>query len=475
MYPREFDYVAPASLDEAAEALAGNPGAKVLSGGMSLLPLMKLRLFSPELLVDIGRIPGLDQIEDHGDRLTIGAGVRHRDTASSPLVAEHVRALADAAAWTGDVQVRNRGTTCGSVAHVDVSADQPVAVLVHEATMTAHSVRGRREIPASEFFVDTMTAALEPDEILVEISLAKGNGGEGSAYDKLGRRGGRTDYAVAGAAAWVRLSDSEIVDARVGLTGVSTKPVLAAATSAAVVGTDGSPPAVEAAAELAAEDITIIEDLLVAGLVGIVLGAGSSQRLGRPKQSLPLAGNTLLGWAVINAEASSLDRIVVVVSQAAPDDVSLPQEPERAAVVYNDHYAEGCARSISAGLDSAGEADGILLLLGDVPNLKPKTIDDFAQAWSAKPAWAAIASYGGELGHPLAFSAEAFPDLRGLHGDKGVWKIVDTERGLRMTTISIDDPLPRDIDTWDDYLAECSEWGYSPPTQILNEAAAFRR
>ena len=259
MYPREFDYMAPSSIEEAADALAANPGAKVLAGGMSLLPLMKMRLFSPEAVVDIGRIPGLDAIEDRGDHIAIGALVRHGETASNALVAEHGRALAQAAAWTGDTQVRNRGTTCGSMAHADVAADQPAGALALGATMVAVSNNGRREIAAGGFFVDTLTSALNPDEILVEIQVPKAGGG--SAYDKLGRRGGHSDYAVAGAAAWVSASNGSVSDARIALTGVASKPGIAAAATEAIVGSDGSEDAIAAAAAVAADGINVIEDL----------------------------------------------------------------------------------------------------------------------------------------------------------------------------------------------------------------------
>ncbi len=259
MYPRQFDYVAPSSLDEALEALGD--GSKVMAGGMSLIPLMKTRLFSPAVVVDIGRIPGLDSVSDEGDYISVPALVRHGTTASDPLIAAHAAALATAASLTGDVQVRNRGTTCGSLAHSDVAADQPAAVIALGGTMIARSSSGTREIQASEFCVDALTSALEPDEILVEIQLPKMGPGEASAYDKLGRRGGHSDYAVAGAAAWVKKSNGTVEDARVGLTGVGTKPTLALGVVNAIVGTDGSDEAVKAAAEHALEDVTVLEDL----------------------------------------------------------------------------------------------------------------------------------------------------------------------------------------------------------------------
>lgn len=259
MYPRAFDYLAPTSLDEALGALGDD--SKVMAGGMSLLPLMKMRLFSPGVIVDIGRIGGLDAIDDGGDHIEIGALVRHATTASSDVIKSHAAALAMAASLTGDVQVRNRGTTCGSLAHADVAADQPAAAIALGAVMIARSGSGTREIAAADFFVDSLTSALNPDEILTSIRIPKGGAGEGSAYDKLGRRGGRSDYAVAGAAAWVKKTNGSIEDARVAVTGVGTKPVLAEGVAEALIGTDGSDEAVKAAAEKAADGVTVLEDL----------------------------------------------------------------------------------------------------------------------------------------------------------------------------------------------------------------------
>jgi carbon-monoxide dehydrogenase medium subunit len=259
MYPRQFDYVAPSSLDEALSALGDD--SKVMAGGMSLIPLMKMRLFSPGVVVDIGRIEGLDGIDDSGDHIEVGALVRHVTTASSDVIKTHAAALAMAASLTGDVQVRNRGTTCGALAHADVAADQPAAALACGAVMVARSNSGTREIPASEFFVDSLTSALEPTEILTSIRLPKAGPGEGSAYDKLGRRGGHSDYAVAGAAAWVKKSNGSIEDARVAVTGVGTRPQLVSGVAEALIGSDGSEEAVRAAAEKAVDDVTVLEDL----------------------------------------------------------------------------------------------------------------------------------------------------------------------------------------------------------------------
>ncbi len=259
MYSRSFEYVAPASLEEAFSALGDD--SKVMAGGMSLLPLMKMRLFSPGTVVDIGRITGLDSVEDGGDHISIGALVRHSTTASDPLVAANAAALAAAASLTGDVQVRNRGTTCGSLAHGDVAADQPAAAIACRTTMVAQSAAGTREIASESFFVDALTSDLRSDEILVAIKIPKAGPGEGSAYDKLGRRGGHSDYAVAGAAAWVKKSNGTIDDARVALTGVGTRAMLAEGVGQAIIGTDGSDAAIAAAAEHALEGVTVLEDL----------------------------------------------------------------------------------------------------------------------------------------------------------------------------------------------------------------------
>lgn len=261
MYPRKFDYLAPATLEEALEALDANPGAKVMAGGMSLLPMMKLRVLSPETVVDIGRIGGLDEITDRGETIGIGALVRHAEVAASPLVREHAAALAAAAAWTGDRQVRNRGTCCGAMAHADTAADQPVAALALGATMMARSSQGIRKIEAIDFFVDTFTSALRPDEILTEIRLPKLLPGVGSAYDKLGRRGGHSDYAVAGVAAQVHRSHGQIINAAVALTGVGSRPALAWGVMDSLIGSNGSPEAVAAAAARAAEGVIVLEDL----------------------------------------------------------------------------------------------------------------------------------------------------------------------------------------------------------------------
>jgi len=258
MYPSTFDYVVPASLDDAVAALSNAENAKILSGGMSLIPLMKMRLVRPTTVVDISRIPGLDTITDAGDHIEIGALVTHGETAASALVKGNATALAQAADATADIQVRNQGTTCGSIAHADLAADQPAAVLALGATMVAQSVRGTREIAAADFFVDTLTSALADDEILVKIKVPKGGK---SVYRKLGRRGGDSDYPIAAAAVWVDSSNGTVANARVAVTGVSSKPYLAEASAAAIVGTDGSADAIAVAGSHATDGVVVLEDL----------------------------------------------------------------------------------------------------------------------------------------------------------------------------------------------------------------------
>jgi molybdenum cofactor cytidylyltransferase len=190
-------------------------------------------------------------------------------------------------------------------------------------------------------------------------------------------------------------------------------------------------------------------------MVGIVLGAGASKRLGRPKQTLPLRDTTLLGYVLRETEASSLARVILVVGGAA-DEALVAIEPRRAEVVRNDSYGTGCASSLLAGLDAAGdEAEAVMLVLGDMPGVGPALIDEVAGAWEERRPWAAVTSYRGELGHPFVFARAAFPDLRGLHGDKAVWKLIERHPD-RVERIDVDRPLPRDVDTWEDYKAALS-------------------
>ena len=185
-------------------------------------------------------------------------------------------------------------------------------------------------------------------------------------------------------------------------------------------------------------------------VVGVVLGAGGSSRFGSPKQLLPFGETTLLGQVVRNANASSLDRVVVVLGRAS-DKVREALDFGRAGVVENTAYGTGCASSLLAGLDAAGgDCEALCLLLGDQPGVLPEFIDLALSEWRRERPWAAVCSYRGGLGHPFVFAREAFGELRGLHGDKAVWKLIEAYP-YRVRRVAIDAGLPPDVDTPEDY------------------------
>ena len=201
-------------------------------------------------------------------------------------------------------------------------------------------------------------------------------------------------------------------------------------------------------------------------VVGVMLGAGSSRRLGRPKQTLPLGDSTVLGTSVARACESALDRVVLVVGRASEEALA-GVEPDRAEVAHNAHFGTGCASSLLAGLDAARPCAAIMLLLGDMPGVGAGVVDAVIRKWRSQPTFGAIASYGGALGHPLLLSAAAFPELMELHGDKAVWKIVDREPPDRITRVSIDADLPGDVDTWEDYVSVCAAFDFEPPPGLV--------
>jgi molybdenum cofactor cytidylyltransferase len=207
-------------------------------------------------------------------------------------------------------------------------------------------------------------------------------------------------------------------------------------------------------------------------VVGVVLGAGSSARLGRPKQLLPFGELTLLGHVLADVEsAASLDRVVLVLgAQSEPIRASL--RLARATVVTNAAYGSGCASSLLAGLDAAGDCDAIVLLLGDMPGVTAGMIDDVVGQWRTHESWAAVTQYTTGVGHPFVFSEASFTELRALHGDKAVWKIVDREPPERVARLGLDRPLPDDVDTWHDYVAACERLGLTPaPARAEGNAA----
>jgi carbon-monoxide dehydrogenase medium subunit len=215
MIPASFDYARAASIDDAVAQLAASNGSGTLiAGGHSLVPLMKMRLAQPSLLIDIARIPGLSGIREQGGAIEIGAATVHHDVATSSLLRERCPMLADAAAEIGDPQVRNRGTLGGSLAHADPAADYPAAMLALDADIHIQGPRGARAVKAGDFFRDLFTVDLAADEIIVSIRFAPVGS---AAYAKLHQRA--SHYAIVGVAAALDIANGAIRSARVGLTG----------------------------------------------------------------------------------------------------------------------------------------------------------------------------------------------------------------------------------------------------------------
>jgi aerobic carbon-monoxide dehydrogenase medium subunit len=261
MYPRSFQYVRPSTLDEAVQILQKNgETAKVLAGGQSLIPLLKLRLASPSLLVDINRIPGLGSLKEEGKALRIGGLARHRDLERSPTVRDRYPLLNDAAKVIGDPQVRNRGTVGGSLVHADPASDWGTALMAFESEVVATGPDGTRSIPIDEFFTDTFATALSGDEVLTEIRVPKPGPHSGGAYMKLKRKTG--DFATVATAAQLSLdAKHSIEDVRIGLAAVGPTPVRAKRSENHLRGKAPSSDVIRVAAHLAAEDAQPSADL----------------------------------------------------------------------------------------------------------------------------------------------------------------------------------------------------------------------
>ncbi|HYK29500.1 MAG TPA: xanthine dehydrogenase family protein subunit M [Streptosporangiaceae bacterium] len=260
MIPAKFDYVRPSSVGDAVQAMAsGGEDAKVIAGGQSLLPLLKLRLAYPDLLVDVGAIAELRGVVDEGDHLLIGARTTHHQLMHDPLVAQHCGLLAQAAGTVADPAVRHRGTIGGSIAHADPAGDLPAVVLALDATVIARGPGGERQIAARDFFVDYLTTALGPGEILTGIRVPKLDAGWGYRYEKFHRTA--QAWAIVGVAALVRRSDGQVAEARVGLTNMGSVPIRATAVEAAAAGASASSQALHAAAANADEGTTPPADL----------------------------------------------------------------------------------------------------------------------------------------------------------------------------------------------------------------------
>jgi aerobic carbon-monoxide dehydrogenase medium subunit len=253
MRPAEFIYRRPASLDEAITMLAELEESRPLAGGHSLLPMMRLRLSTPQALVDLGGITGLDRIADDNDSLRIGALATHAAVAESELVQAKCAVLAATAALIGDRQVRNRGTIGGSVAHADPAADYPTLLKALGAVVTAVGRDGEREIAADKFFVDVFTTALQPGELVVSVQVPSTPAGTGAAYVK--HRHPASSYAVVGVAALVSVEGGTCTRARLTVGGAVRTPVDATAAAEALVGASGSEDAIAAAAGRVAESL----------------------------------------------------------------------------------------------------------------------------------------------------------------------------------------------------------------------------
>jgi len=261
MIPNAFEYFAPTSLNEALTLLSTHKDeAKILAGGHSLIPLLKFRLAAPKYLIDLGRISDLAYIQEVGDEIAIGAMTTHYGIESSDVLKQKCQLLAEAAAAIGDVQVRNKGTIGGSLAHADPAGDFPAAVLALSANIKAVGPGGERWIKAEDFFVDLLTTALQPDEILTEIRVPVNSPGTGNAYLKVPQKA--SGFAICGVAARITVDQNEVCqDVAVGITGIAAKAYRASAVEQELRGRKIDATAVEAAAQKAVEGVDPSEEI----------------------------------------------------------------------------------------------------------------------------------------------------------------------------------------------------------------------
>ncbi len=260
MIPAAFDYVRPSSVAEAVTAIgeAGEDG-KVLAGGQSLIPVLRLRLAYPSTIVDVGRIDDLRGVRDDGDAIVIGAMTTHDDVMHDSLVQQHAPLIAKATATVADPQVRHRGTFGGALAHADPAGDLGAVALTLDCEFVASGPSGERRIAAADFFQDYLTTALSPEEILTAIRVPKLGDGWSSHYEKFNRVA--QAWSIVAVAAVVKRSNGTIEQARVGLTNMGSTPLRASAVESALAGSDASAEAIGAAAEHAAEGTSAPSDL----------------------------------------------------------------------------------------------------------------------------------------------------------------------------------------------------------------------
>jgi aerobic carbon-monoxide dehydrogenase medium subunit len=260
MIPATFDYVKPQSPDEAVRALASaGDDAKVIAGGQSLMPLLRLRLAYPELLVDLGGLYELRGVHDQGDSVLVGALTTLYELTRNPLIREHCGLLAQTAGGIADPAVRHRATIGGALSHADPAGDLPAVSLVLDATVIALGRSGEREIAAADFFVDYLTPALQSDEIVVGIRVPKLGPGWGYRYEKF--QATAQAWAIVGVAAVARRADGQVAEARIGLTNMGATPLRASAAEQAVAGAAADRGALRQAAERAADGTSPPSDL----------------------------------------------------------------------------------------------------------------------------------------------------------------------------------------------------------------------
>ncbi len=261
MIAQNFEYKVATSLSEAVNLLQKHGDrAKLLAGGHSLIPMMKLRLAAPEMLIDIGRLPELSYIIEESGTLRIGALTTHQVIAMSDVVRRQCEALHEAASDIGDVQVRNKGTIGGSVAHADPAADYPATLLAFDASIVAIGPKGERTIAASQFFVDMLTTALQPGEVVREIRIPSAKAPSGSAYLKMAQQA--SGFAICGAAARVTLDAAGVIaSVGVGITGVGSHAFRATETEKALTGKKPTADVLRSACEKASAGITALDDI----------------------------------------------------------------------------------------------------------------------------------------------------------------------------------------------------------------------
>jgi carbon-monoxide dehydrogenase medium subunit len=258
MIPNSFEYTAPKTLAEALGLLADG-SAKALSGGMSLIPMMKLRLANPDHLIDLSGLKELSYIREEGGNIHIGAGATHYDVLSSPVLRARCPLLVETADNIGDIQVRNRGTIGGSVAHADPAADYPAALQALEAKIVLKNSAGERTVSVGEFFIDTFTTALEPGEIVSEIIVPMDDSKTGSSYHKFVQSA--SGFALVGVAARIRREADKITLARIGVTGLSGSSYRATAAENALIGKAGTPEEIKAAVASVPDGIEAASDM----------------------------------------------------------------------------------------------------------------------------------------------------------------------------------------------------------------------